>query len=74
MTREEDDALRAITADMQTDQFSRLYDLQKLLEVYEEEKIRSALVHFNYNRTHTAEYLCISRTNLIAKIKKYGID
>jgi len=73
MTKEEDDALRQITYDMQAHRFAQSHDLQKLIDVYEQEQIRSALIHFNQNRTHTAEFLGISRTNLIAKIKKYKI-
>ena len=74
MTREENDALRAITEDMVAHHIANAHSLEKLMDVYEEERIRSALIHFNHNRTHTAEFLGISRTNLIAKIKKYRIE
>jgi DNA-binding NtrC family response regulator len=74
MTNEEDLALRQIVADMDAYQIANTHKLDKLKNIFEEEKIRVALVRFNYNRTHTAEFLGISRTNLIAKIKKYNIE
>jgi DNA-binding NtrC family response regulator len=74
MTSEEDLALRQITTDMEAYHIANAHKLDALVDMFEEEKIRCALSKFNNNRTHTAEYLGISRTNLIAKIKKYNIE
>jgi len=74
MTLDEDLALRQITQDMNAYHVTKTHDLGKMLQVFEQEQLRSALQLFNGNRTHTAEYLNISRTNLIAKIKKYNIE
>ena len=45
----------------------------KTLQTMEVEHIRQALCHFDYNHTHTAKALGISRSTLMRKLKTYGI-
>lgn len=74
MTHEEYESLKQVSDDMNAYRLANAHKLDELLDIVQEEKIRSALLQFNNNRTHTAEFLGISRTNLIAKIKKYNIE
>lgn len=48
------------------------HDLKKILEEIEREYIAEALEECNGNHTHTAEYLGLTRTCLVMKLKKYG--
>ena len=45
----------------------------KTLQTIELEHIRMALCHFDYNHTHTAKALGISRSTLMRKLKTYGL-
>lgn len=47
---------------------------EKPFEEYEIEIIKKTLAHFNGNRVHTARHLKISRTALINKIRRAGIE
>jgi DNA-binding NtrC family response regulator len=44
------------------------------LETVEKELILSALKKFNWNQTHAARYLDLSRKTLIYRIEKYNIQ
>lgn len=45
----------------------------KTLQTMEQEYIRQALCHFDFNHTHTAKALGISRSTLMRKIKSYDL-
>jgi len=48
--------------------------LPRTLEEVEKEHIRQVLEFTNHNKTKASEILGISRVNLIAKTKKYGVE
>ena len=73
VTLEETDELMGITADMQSYRMSLVYDLTKLTEAVEIEKIHFALDVNQGNRTRAAEMLGLKRTCLLAKMRKYDI-
>ena len=73
VTLEEADELMGITADMEAYRLSCVYDLNRLIEAVEIEKIHFALQVTNGNRTQSAKMLGLKRTCLLAKMKKYGI-
>ena len=74
VTLEETDELMGITADMESYRLSQVYDLNKLTQAVEIEKIHFALDVNNGNRTRAAEMLGLKRTCLLAKMKKYSIS
>ena len=73
VTPEETNELMDITADMQLYRMTRVYDLTKLTETVEIEKIHFALNVHSGNRTRAAEMLGLKRTCLLAKMRKYNI-
>ena len=73
VTLEETDELMGITADMESYRLSLVYDLTKLTEAVEIEKIHFALDVNKGNRTRAAEMLGLKRTCLLAKMRKYDI-
>ena len=73
VTLEESNELLGITADMEAYHMTRVYDLNKLTETLEIDKIHLALQSCNNNRTQAAEMLGLKRTCLLAKMKKYNI-
>ena len=73
VTLEETDELMGITADMESYRLSLVYDLTKLTEAVEIEKIHFALDVNKGNRTRAAEMLGLKRTCLLAKMRKYNI-
>ena len=73
VTLEETDELMGITADMEAYRMSLVYDLNKLTEAVEIEKIHFALEVSQGNRTRAAEMLGLKRTCLLAKMRKYDI-
>ena len=74
VTLEETDELMGITADMESYRLSQVYDLNKLTQAVEIEKIHFALDVNKGNRTRAAEMLGLKRTCLLAKMKKYSIS
>jgi len=73
VTIDESAELMQITQDMHAYQMTRVYDLNKLTETLEIDKIHLALQSCNGNRTQAANMLGLKRTSLLAKMKKYGI-
>lgn len=73
VTLEETDELMSITADMEAYRMSLVYDLNRLTETMEIEKIHFALEVSQGNRTRAAEMLGLKRTSLLAKMRKYNI-
>ena len=73
VTLEESNELLDITADMEAYRMTLVYDLNKLTETVEIEKIHFALEVNNGNRTRAAEMLGLKRTCLLAKMRKYNI-
>lgn len=73
VTLEETDELMGITADLEAYRMSLVYDLTKLTEAVEIEKIHFALEVNQGNRTRAAEMLGLKRTCLLAKMRKYDI-
>ena len=74
VTQEESAELMGITTEMEVYNMTRVYDLTKLTETVEIEKIHFALKICNNNRTRAAEMLGLKRTCLLAKMRKYNID
>ena len=73
VTQEETNELMGITADMESYRMTRMYDLNKLTQAVEVEKIHFALQVNKGNRTRAAEMLGLKRTCLLAKMRKYNI-
>ena len=73
VTAEESKELMNISAEMQLYNMARVYDLNKLTQAVEIEKIHFALKVHNGNRTRAAQMLGLKRTCLIAKMRKYSI-
>jgi DNA-binding NtrC family response regulator len=73
VTLEESKELMGITADMESYRLGLVYDLNKLTETLEIEKIHFALEVNQGNRTRAAEMLGLKRTCLLAKMRKYEI-
>ena len=73
VTLEESNELLGITADMEAYRMTLVYDLNKLTETVEIEKIHFALEVNKGNRTRAAEMLGLKRTCLLAKMRKYNI-
>ena len=73
VTLEESNELLDITADMEAYRMTLVYDLNKLTETVEIEKIHFALEVNKGNRTRAAEMLGLKRTCLLAKMRKYNI-
>ena len=73
VTLEESNELLGITADMEAYRMTLVYDLNKLTEAVEIEKIHFALDVNKGNRTRAAEMLGLKRTCLLAKMRKYNI-
>jgi len=74
VTQEESAELMGITTEMELYNMTRVYDLTKLTETVEIEKIHFALTVHNGNRTRAAEMLGLKRTCLLAKMRKYNIS
>ena len=73
VTLEESNELLGITADMEAYRMTLVYDLNKLTETVEVEKIHFALDVNKGNRTRAAKMLGLKRTCLLAKMRKYNI-
>ena len=73
VTQEESAELMGITAEMEVYNMTRVYDLNKLTEAVEIDKIHFALNVHSGNRTRAAEMLGLKRTCLLAKMRKYNI-
>ena len=73
VTLEESAELMGITAEMEVYNMTRVYDLNKLTEAVEIDKIHFALNVHSGNRTRAAEMLGLKRTCLLAKMRKYNI-
>lgn len=71
MTREEQDALRAVNAAMR--ELDCEYTLPEKVEQLEKTDIQNALYETDGNQTLAAKRLGIGRTCLIAKMKKLGL-
>ena len=71
---EEQDALWAICGELEQHYRSREYttSLHTEVEMLERERISEALAKTEGNQSRAAKLLKIGRTNLIAKMKKYG--
>lgn len=74
VTQDESQALMQITADMTEYNHSRMYNLNKLVETLEVDKILFALKVCNSNRSRAAEMLGLKRTCLLAKMRKYNLS
>ena len=74
VTLDETAELMQITNDMQVDRLRRVYDLNRLTQAVEIEKIHFALEVNKGNRTRAAEMLGLKRTCLLAKMRKYEIN
>lgn len=73
VTLEESAELMAITTEMELYNMTLVYDLNKLTQAVEIEKIHFALDVHDGNRTRAAEMLGLKRTCLLAKMRKYNI-
>jgi len=73
VTLEESQELMQVSNDMYAYSMTRVYDLTKLTQTVEIEKIHFALDVNKGNRTRAAEMLGLKRTCLLAKMKKYNI-
>jgi DNA-binding protein Fis len=73
VTLDESTELMEITQEMNVYHMTRMYDLNKLTETLEIDKIHLALKSCKGNRTQAANMLGLKRTSLLAKMKKYGI-
>ena len=74
VTQEESAELMGITTEMELYNMTRVYDLTKLTETVEIEKIHFALKVCDGNRTRAASMLGLKRTCLLAKMRKYNIS
>ena len=73
VTKAEANELMQISHDMQLHKMVQAYDLNRLVETLEIDKIHFALQVNQGNKTRAAEMLGLKRTCLLAKMKKYGI-
>ena len=73
VTLEETDELMGIIPELEAYKMTLAYDLNKLVEAVEIEKIHFALEVNKGNRTRAAEMLGLKRTCLLAKMRKYNI-
>ena len=73
VTQAETNELMQISHEMQLYSMSQAYDLNRLVETLEIDKIHFALQVTQGNKTHAAEMLGLKRTCLLAKMKKYDI-
>jgi DNA-binding NtrC family response regulator len=73
VTPEESKELMGITADIESYRLDLVYDLNKLTQAVEIEKIHFALKVNKGNKTRAAEMLALKRTCLLAKMRKYNI-
>jgi DNA-binding NtrC family response regulator len=73
VTLEETTELMGIIPELEAYKITLAYDLNKLVEAVEIEKIHFALEVNKGNRTRAAEMLGLKRTCLLAKMRKYEI-
>ena len=73
VTLDESQALMQVSNEMYAYSMTRVYDLNKLTQAVEVEKIHFALQVNKGNRTRAAEMLGLKRTCLLAKMRKYNI-
>lgn len=73
VTLEESNELMDIIPELEAYKMTLAYDLNKLIEAVEIEKIHFALEVNKGNRTRAAEMLGLKRTCLLAKMRKYNI-
>ena len=74
VTLEETTELMGIIPELEAYKMTLAYDLNKLVEAVEIEKIHFALEVNKGNRTRAAEMLGLKRTCLLAKMRKYNIN
>jgi len=74
VTLEESNELMDIIPELEAYKMTLAYDLSKLVEAVEIEKIHFALEVNKGNRTRAAEMLGLKRTCLLAKMRKYEIS
>ena len=73
VTKTEANELMQISHEMQLYSMSQAYDLNRLVETLEIDRIHFALQVNKNNKTRAAKMLGLKRTCLLAKMKKYGI-
>lgn len=62
-------------AEIDLDSISSLKDaVESVSADYERRLIQKVLQKYNYNKTHSSDFLQVTRKTLIEKIKKYGLD
>ncbi len=73
VTKQETDELMDISNEMLSYRLSQVYNLNKLIETLEIDKISFALQVCKGNKTQASKMLGLKRTCLLAKIKKYEL-